>query len=116
MDLHRGGEELASLQVLKKCPVLLSPCKPWAQALAARMAADSSNQMTEILRQTSQNTMACESLLRGGKPDVSGRVGKSAQHLAGERRELWVEMLTTGARLMKKRWLPATSTHPEAKL
>lgn len=48
------------------------------------MAADSSNQMTKILRQTSQNTMACESLLRGGKPDESGRVGKSVQHLAGE--------------------------------
>lgn len=83
MDLHRGGEELASLQVLRNCPVLLSPCKPWAQALT-RMAADSSNQMTKILRQTSQNTMACESLLRREKPDESG-VGKSVQHLAGER-------------------------------
>lgn len=83
MDLHRGGEELASLQVLRNCPVLLSPRKPWAQALT-RMAADSSNQMTKILRQTSQNTMACESLLRREKPDESG-VGKSVQHLAGER-------------------------------
>lgn len=83
MDLHRGGEEFASLQVLRNCPALLSPCKPWAQALT-QMAADSSNQMTKILRQTSQNTMACESLLRRGKSEESG-VGKSVQHLAGKR-------------------------------
>lgn len=67
------------------------------------MAADSSHQMTKILRQTSQNTMACESP-REEENQMNLVVWENQSSTWQERgeRALWVEMLAAGARQMKK--------------